>query len=151
MSNQMRRFVQTAVAAGVGGLLLYSGVQHLKNPLALLISVVRYHLLPHSLAAAAATALPYAEVALGSLLLVSHERRMALALSAALFLGFAVAQAYAFASGFDIACGCFGQSFEGKVSIASIAFVATLSMTSLLACFVYRRNALQHDTVHSNH
>jgi len=77
------------------------------------VAAVRaYRMLPSSLATIVGWGLPFAEIALGLLLLAGIATRVVAAASAVLLLIFLAAVASAAARGLSIDCGCFGGGGE---------------------------------------
>lgn len=139
MNNPLQNRIQFVIAFCLGALLLYTGIQHIRNPQAFLAAVLRYNLLPHDFAALASTIVPYIEVALGATILTPETRRQALVAAGGLFALFAAAQAYALILGLDIGCGCFGSSYENKLSIISAALVLALAMVAIAGFILGRQ------------
>ncbi|HEV7896828.1 MAG TPA: MauE/DoxX family redox-associated membrane protein [Planosporangium sp.] len=71
-------------------------------------AVAAFRLMPVEMARIVGAALPFVEFALGVLLLLGLATRLAAAVSAALFAGYIVGIAAAWARGLSIDCGCFG-------------------------------------------
>ena len=96
--------IQLLLRLVVGGVFVYSAWTKLREPWSLFaISVDAYHVLPQWGVLAAARTLPWAELALGLLLIVGFLRRASALL--ALFFGLMVR---ASVHGETIDCGCFG-------------------------------------------
>ncbi len=107
------RFGGLAVQAVLGAVLVVAGAAKLGRLRAFAAVVRDYRMLPDSLLGSVAHGLPVAEVALGGLLLVGAVPRVAAALAACVFAGFALAIALNLWRGRLIECGCFGA--EGSV------------------------------------
>lgn len=99
-------------------------------------AAARFGLLPHRIASAVGTALPYAELALGVLLLAGLWTRAAAGVSAALLGLFGIAIALSLVRGRLVVCHCFGEMGHGVVSWWSVARNASLLAPALcLALF----------------
>jgi uncharacterized membrane protein YphA (DoxX/SURF4 family) len=82
------------------------------DPQSSVAAVRAYRLLPDSIATIVGWGLPFAEIALGALLLAGIATRVVAAVSAALIAVFIAAVASAAVRGLSIDCGCFGGGGE---------------------------------------
>jgi len=105
-------WVSTAARLVLGGVFLVAGGLKIIDPQSSVGAVRAYRLLPSSLATIVGWGLPFAEVALGVLLLAGIATRGVAAASAILLLIFIAAVASAAARGLSIDCGCFGGGGE---------------------------------------
>lgn len=87
---------------------LTSGWVKATEPRETVVAVRAYQLLPDGLVRPVAGALPYAEIALGLLLLLGLATRLAAIGSAVLIVLFLIGVISAAARGLNIDCGCFG-------------------------------------------
>jgi uncharacterized membrane protein YphA (DoxX/SURF4 family) len=94
--------------------------------------VIQYRLLPGSLEAPFAYALPFVEVLIGLYLLVGLLTRAAGVAASVLMVLFLAAQAQAWARGLSLDCGCFGALAHQTVGFWTIARDAALGIPSLL-------------------
>jgi uncharacterized membrane protein YphA (DoxX/SURF4 family) len=101
-------WVSTAARLLLGGVFLVAGGLKVIDPQSSVAAVRAYRLLPSSLATIVGWGLPFAEIALGVLLLTGIATRLVAAVSAVLLLVFIAAVASAAARGLSIDCGCFG-------------------------------------------
>jgi uncharacterized membrane protein YphA (DoxX/SURF4 family) len=101
-------WVSTAARVVLGGVFLVSGGPKVIDPQSSVAAVRAYRLLPTSVATIVGWGLPFAEVALGLLLLVGVATRLVAAVAAVLLLVFIAAVASAAIRGLSIDCGCFG-------------------------------------------
>jgi uncharacterized membrane protein YphA (DoxX/SURF4 family) len=92
----------------VAGTLLVAGGIKAVDTSASVRAVTAYELLPLGLAEVVGYVLPWAEIALGLLLLVGIMTRFAAGASLVLFAAFVVGISSAWARGLSIDCGCFG-------------------------------------------
>ncbi len=104
----------------LGGLLIYAGYAKLILPgmyphppvgvaLALFATQIdSYQLLPPWAVIQLARSLPFAEIALGLLLVIGWQLRIWASFATALLLGFVVIVVRSYAKGLEINCGCFG-------------------------------------------
>ncbi len=111
-SSQSRdaRIARIILRLLLGVVFLYSAWTKLREPWQLFaFAVDAYGVLPHWAVLFVARTLPWAELALGLLLLWGKFPRLASAGAALLLLGFFVMMARTYAIGLRIECGCFGS------------------------------------------
>jgi uncharacterized membrane protein YphA (DoxX/SURF4 family) len=92
----------------LGGVFVVAGVLKAIDPQSSVAAVGAYQLLPASLATIVGWGLPFAEIALGLLLLVGIATRAVAAAAAMLLVIFIAGVMSAAARGLSIDCGCFG-------------------------------------------
>ena len=103
------RAIQLLLRLVVGGVFVYSAWTKLREPWSLFaISVDAYHVLPQWGVLAVARTLPWAELALGLLLIVGFWRRVSTLAASALLALFFGLMVRASVHGETIDCGCFG-------------------------------------------
>jgi uncharacterized membrane protein YphA (DoxX/SURF4 family) len=118
-------WISTVARVVVGGVLLLAGVLKAADPQASVAAVRAYELLPAGLATIVGWGLPFAEIALGLLLLVGLATRLVAAAAAVLLLVFVAAVASAAVRGLSIDCGCFGAG--GRVASGDTAYGAEIA------------------------
>jgi uncharacterized membrane protein YphA (DoxX/SURF4 family) len=101
-------WVSTAARVVLGGVFLVAGAIKVIDPQSSAAAVRAYRLLPTSVATIVGWGLPFAEVALGLLLLAGVATRFVAAAAAVLLMVFIAAVASAAIRGLSIDCGCFG-------------------------------------------
>ena len=101
-------WVSTAARLVLGAVFLVAGAVKVIDPQSSVAAVRAYRLLPSPLATIVGWGLPFAEIALGVLLLVGIATRLVALASAVLLLVFVAAVISAAARGLSIDCGCFG-------------------------------------------
>ena len=93
----------------LGGIFVYAAWIKLRDPwLLFAMSIDNYHILPQWAVMALARTLPWAELALGLLLIVGRFRRIATVGVAGLLAVFFTMMVRAYLRGDTIDCGCFG-------------------------------------------
>jgi uncharacterized membrane protein YphA (DoxX/SURF4 family) len=102
------RWVSTAARLVLGGVFLLAGVLKAVDPQSSVAAVRAYQLLPAWTATIVGWGLPFAEIALGLLLLTGIGTRAVAAGAAMLLLIFIAGVVSAAARGLSIDCGCFG-------------------------------------------
>jgi uncharacterized membrane protein YphA (DoxX/SURF4 family) len=105
-------WVSTGARVVLGGVFLVAGVLKAIDPQSSVAAVRAYQLLPNSLATIVGWGLPFAEIALGLLLLAGIATRAVAVAAAVLLLIFMTAVVSAAARGLSIDCGCFGGGGE---------------------------------------
>jgi len=113
-------WVSTAVRLTLGGILVTAGALKAIDPQASVAAVRAYELLPDGLGTIVGWALPFAEIALGLLLMAGVATRVLAVLSAGLLVFFIVAVISAAVRGLSIDCGCFGGG--GEVAAGQTAY-----------------------------
>ena len=101
-------WVSTAVRLLLAGVFLTAGGLKVVDPQTSVSAVRAYELLPAGLVTPVGWALPFAEIALGLLLVVGAFTRVLAVVSAVLLLVFIASVLSAAARGLSIDCGCFG-------------------------------------------
>jgi uncharacterized membrane protein YphA (DoxX/SURF4 family) len=101
-------WVSTAARLVLGGVFLVAGGLKVIDPQSSVAAVRAYRLLPSSLVTIVGWGLPFAEIALGVLLLAGIATCLVAVASAVLLLVFIAAVTSAAARGLSIDCGCFG-------------------------------------------
>lgn len=92
----------------LGGVLLVAGYLKVVAPDKSQMAVRAYEMLPISVANALGLVLPFAEVAIGALLILGSLTRVMAALGGFTMVIFIIAISQAWARGLNIDCGCFG-------------------------------------------
>lgn len=100
--------IGTLARLGLATVFLVSGVLKAVDPDATYVAVRAYDVLPKPGVAVVAAVLPWAEIALGLLLLAGVATRAVAVAGAALLLVFMAGVTQAWARGLAIDCGCFG-------------------------------------------
>jgi uncharacterized membrane protein YphA (DoxX/SURF4 family) len=108
----LARWVSTGARLVLGGVFLVAGVLKAVDPQSSAAAVRAYQLLPNSLATVVGWGLPFAEIALGLLLLAGIATRAVAAAAAMLLVVFIAAVVSVAARGLSIDCGCFGGGGE---------------------------------------
>ena len=121
----MAPWVSTCARAVLGGVFLIAGVLKAADPQASVAAVRAYQLLPGGLATAVGWGLPFAEIALGVLLLIGLATRVVAIATAALLLVLVAAVTSAAVRGLSIDCGCFGGG--GPVPPGQTAYGAEIA------------------------
>ncbi len=105
-------WISTVARVALGAVLLVAGGLKVIDPQSSVQAVRAYELLPERLARLGGGGLPFAEIAIGLLLVVVLLTRAAAIAAGTLMLLFVVAVGSAAARGLSIDCGCFGGGGE---------------------------------------
>lgn len=106
------RWISTGARLVLGGVFLVAGGLKVIDPQGSVVAVRAYKLLPNSLVTIVGWGLPFAEIALGLLLLAGIATRVVAAATAILLIIFILAVVSVAARGLSIDCGCFGGGGE---------------------------------------
>jgi uncharacterized membrane protein YphA (DoxX/SURF4 family) len=106
------RWISTGARLVLGGVFIVAGALKVIDPQSSVAAVRAYRLLPSSLETMVGWGLPFAEIALGLLLLAGIATRVVAVATAILLLVFIFAVASAWVRGLSIDCGCFGGGGE---------------------------------------
>jgi len=117
-------WASTAARLVLGGVFLVAGGLKVIDPQSSVAAVRAYRLLPSSLVTIVGWGLPFAEIALGVLLLAGIATRLVAVASAVLLLVFIAAVTSAAARGLSIDCGCFGGG--GDVAPGQTAYATEI-------------------------
>ena len=133
----MRRSLDVAAVlarVGLGLVVLWAGAVTAFDPDASISAVAGYRLLPGWAEEAVGLTLPWAEVALGILLVLGIATRATAVATGVLLTGFLVAMISARARGLQISCGCFGASEGEGITLVEIARdIGLLALAGLVA------------------
>ena len=132
--------VSTVARLVLAGVFIVAGALKVVDPQSSVEAVRAYELLPEGLATPVGWGLPFAEVALGLLLVVGVFTRVAAAAAAGLMTVFIAAVVSAWARGLSIDCGCFGGG--GPVAPGETAYapeiLRDLGLLALALWLVWR-------------
>lgn len=126
-------------------LLIVSGLSHMQNSYAFLISVSAYGLLPPSLLIVGAAFLPALEFCTGCCLIVRVFVYGAWCIASSLFLLFFLFQLYAVTAGLQIDCGCSSPGLASNVSVVSLGRTFVLLSISGVTWYLEFKTQEPHD------
>jgi uncharacterized membrane protein YphA (DoxX/SURF4 family) len=109
------RYLSLVFRIALGVIFIISGTGKLSEGAAFIDEVEEANVLPHALARAYGTALPYVEIVIGALLILGLLTRFAAVIGGLSGLSFIIGNSTRLYRGFYGECGCFG-------SIASLQF-----------------------------
>jgi prepilin-type N-terminal cleavage/methylation domain-containing protein len=121
----------------LAGILLYSSIQHTKNPFFFLGTVYSYELLPPKLGMWVASLVPLSQFLLSALIMARFWESCVAILTSVMFASFATAQSLALVKGLVIPCGCFGVDNEATIGWESLVWVFSwlgASISYVLVC-----------------
>ena len=123
----------------LGGVLFVAGYLKIGSPDKSQMAVRAYEVLPISLANPIGLLLPYAEIALGLLLILGVYIKLSAFLGGAIMMVFIAAISQAWARGLTIDCGCFGGG--GQVAANETKYLSEIMRDTglvLLAIYLFR-------------
>jgi uncharacterized membrane protein YphA (DoxX/SURF4 family) len=132
-------WIGTLARITLGGVLFVAGYLKAGSPDKSQMAVRAYEVLPISLANPIGLVLPYAEVALGLLLILGVYIKVSAALGGAIMVVFIAAISQAWARGLTIDCGCFGGG--GQVAANETKYLSEILRDTglvLLAIYLFR-------------
>jgi putative oxidoreductase len=103
-------FVRRALALLAGAVFVYAGILKVRDPLQFANDLSNYHIVPWPVGVRLAFYLPWLEIVAGFALIFQRAFAGALALTAALMLGFIGATIWTKILGINVSCGCFGAA-----------------------------------------
>lgn len=139
--SRIRSLYVSVVRCSLGPILMWSAVQHMKNPYYFLASVLKYQIVADEAARIVVTILPTIEVIVGIFLLANLAPRLSLGVCSVLFLIFTIVQASALARGLQISCGCFGPVYSQEITLLSLGMIFLLMVLASLAFLATRSTA----------
>ena len=126
---------------GLGGVLIYAGAVKVPEPTAFTNAIANFEILPHLGNQIVAYTLPWAEIAIGLMLICGLWLRVSAAMTVLMFLGFGGAVLFALARGLDIECGCFGTDDYARVGFSVLAIETGMIAAGVLV-FIFPRQSL---------
>jgi uncharacterized membrane protein YphA (DoxX/SURF4 family) len=147
-------WVSTGARLVLGGVFLVAGSLKVIDPQSSVNAVRAYRLLPSSVTTLVGWGLPFAEIALGILLIAGVGTRVAAAIAAVLLVVFMAGVASAALRGLSIDCGCFGGG--GDVAPGQTAYgveiVRDLGLLLLASWLIWQpRSRLALDRLTTGH
>lgn len=126
------------VAAWIfGGVFIFSGIVKVRDPQLFLMQIRGFHLLPDPYAAWLALGLPWLEIFCGIAVLFGFMRRGGLLLLGMALVLFLTVLSYAWVSGLDIECGCFGSAVKTSLRMELLIDLVLLALCIwLLRCAI---------------
>ena len=94
----------------IGSIFIAAAIDKIANPDAFAKSINNFHLLPYAALNVPALILPWVEIITGAMLLFSYKEKAASFLISGMLIVFIIAILTAIARGYNIDCGCFGES-----------------------------------------
>jgi len=126
----------------LGGVLLVAGALKVNDPYASATSVRAYQILPVDFANLLGFILPFAEVAIGTFLILGIWVRIAATAGGFLMVVFTVAIAQAWIRGISLDCGCFGKGGlldSGELPVWNYTAEITRDVVlAMLASYIFR-------------
>lgn len=125
-------FVRRGLAFLAGAVFLYAGILKVRDPLQFANDLSNYHIVPWPVGVRLAFYLPWLEIVAGLALIFQRAFAGALAITAALMLGFIGVTIWTKILGINVSCGCFGAAS------ANLPFAWHLALNSfILAVLIF--------------
>jgi uncharacterized membrane protein YphA (DoxX/SURF4 family) len=147
-SSKILRGAALVLRVVLGAIFVYAAYLKLKDPWALFaMNIDSYQVLPLWGVRFVARTLPWAEMALGILLIVGKFRRTSTTLVALLLAVFFGLIIRAYAKGMEINCGCFGpgEAISWKTMLRDGSMLAGAIFTAVMSYLPARKNASPKD------
>lgn len=127
------KYAVLAARLFIGSLFVYASIYKILSPEEFATAIRNYLIVPAAWSNLAALMLPWVELIAGGFLIVGFQSRPAALLTTGMLGFFLAAVVYAYMTGLDIDCGCFGspQSSPGRVGIYHILRDLFLFLVSL--------------------
>jgi uncharacterized membrane protein YphA (DoxX/SURF4 family) len=123
----------------LAAIFLYTGYIKLRSPLQFAAVLAGYQLFPDSLILPMADYFPWAEVALGVLLLVGWKIRYVAVAACTLLVSFLTVLSITYFRGIEANCGCF--SFEDRISLLTLGRDTLILLPALFLALTGARNS----------
>ncbi|MCL2482915.1 MAG: DoxX family protein [Propionibacteriaceae bacterium] len=137
-TRDWKNWVSLAARLILGAVVIWAGLSKVGNLAGSVQSTSSYQILSYDLARVVGYALPFAEIALGIVLIVGLFTRVMGALGALLMLAFVIAIISVWARGISIDCGCFGTGGPVDPSKALAQYPWEIARdVALMACGVW--------------
>lgn len=135
------RLLDLVLRLSLGGLMLYAGIQKIRDLEQFFLDVHHFELTPWDVSMAVAMFLPWLEIFVGAGLILRRLYLGALALNGLMTVVFLAAIGSAWWRGLDITCGCFGHAENNQTNFPLHLSLngAMLAATMLLGWLEARR------------
>jgi putative oxidoreductase len=132
-TNATKNTLQLLLRIALAAVFVWAALPKLVDPGEFASAIQNYRVVPESYVGVLAVLVPVFELVVALALLTPTFQHGAALLAALMLAAFAIAMAQARARGIDLRCGCFGATFEAKVSWLTVARSAGLSGLAWLA------------------
>jgi hypothetical protein len=122
--------IYRSVGLVLATVLLFSGLQHIKNPFFFLGTVYSYGLTDPTTGLWVAVLVPISQLVLSAMVYARLWERGVGLLLTAMFSAFTIAQTLVVAKGIVIPCGCFGSDMDTPIGWLSLSWISSLSLAS---------------------
>jgi uncharacterized membrane protein YphA (DoxX/SURF4 family) len=129
MNPTLRLVLHWLCRIALGAVFIYSGYIKARATLQFAVAITGYRLIPDRFVFDIATYFPWAEIALGLLILIGWKIRWSSVAASALMLFFIVLLSITLARGIETNCGCFG--FGDKITWKTIVRDGSLLIPAL--------------------
>src|SRR4030042_665425 len=133
--------------SGLGVVFIVSGASKLPELAAFVEQVEEANVLPHALAGAYGTALPYVEIAIGALLILGLLQRFAAGIGGLAALSFMIGNSFRLYRGLYGECGCFGGIASLQFSTGEALIIDCVLLLIAIQIIVHKGEFLSLDSL----
>jgi uncharacterized membrane protein YphA (DoxX/SURF4 family) len=141
------RYLSFVFRIGLGVVFIVSGVGKLSELAAFVDQVEEANILPHALARAYGTALPYVEVVIGALLILGLLSRFSAGIGGLAALSFIIGNSTMLYRGLYVECGCFGSIASLQFSTREALIIDCVLLIMAIQILVHKGEFLSLDSV----
>jgi len=122
----------------IGSIFIAAAIDKIANPDAFAKSINNFHLLPYAALNIPALILPWVELITGGMLIFSYKEKAASFLISGMLIVFIIAILTAIARGYNIDCGCFGESSPAAAAeVTKVGWAKVLEDTRWLIASLF--------------
>jgi len=141
------RYISFVFRVGLGVVFIVSGSGKLSEGAAFVDQVEEANVLPHALASAYGTALPYVEIIIGVLLILGLLTRFAAAIGGLSALSFIIGNGTRLHRGLHGECGCFGSIASLQFSTGEALIIDCVLLIAAIQILLHKGEFLSLDSV----
>ena len=140
------RYLSFVFRIGLGVVFIVSGFGKLSEGAAFVDQVEEANILPHALARAYGTALPYVEIVVGALLILGLLSRFAAGIGGLAALSFIIGNSSRLYRGLYGECGCFGSIASLQFTTREALIIDCVLLIMAIQILIHRREFLSLDS-----
>lgn len=141
------RYLSLVFRIALGVVFIISGAGKLPELAAFVDQVEEANVLPHVLARAYGTALPYVEIAIGALLIMGLLSRFAAGIGGLAALSFIIGNSFRLHRGLYGECGCFGNIASLQFSTWEALIIDCVLLVMAIQILVHKEEFLSLDSI----
>jgi uncharacterized membrane protein YphA (DoxX/SURF4 family) len=140
------RYLSFVFRIGLGVVFIVSGAGKLPEGATFVSQVEEANILPHALARAYGTALPYVEIVIGALLILGLLSRFAAGIGGLAVLSFIIGNSTRLYRGLYGECGCFGSIASLQFSTRDALIIDFVLLTAAIQILIHKGEFLSLDS-----